>query len=158
MPDTSEQPPPRRPWSLWWFSLIIIGIGVVNLLLAADHITRAGYYRDLGVSYPPLLRAALALAWGAGLLVFGVGMIRRQRWARRWVLLLLSNYGAFGVLWLMVYARSEYGRERMLFQAVLTAALLALAAGFLRWRVRWPFESPRPGTREHNITLENVFR
>lgn len=122
----------RRPWLLWALSLIIAGIGAANLWLAWDHAARAGHYRDLGVSYPPLLRAGFALLWGGLLLVFGAGLARRRAWARRWILLVISNYGVFGVLWLIVFAAPEMGRDRIAFQAALTAALIVLFAAFFR--------------------------
>lgn len=116
--------------------------GVINLWLAWDHVVRAGDYRDLGVSYPPLLRAVFALGWGVTLLLFGAGLARRRRWARRWILLVISNYGVFGVLWMVVFAASDFGRERIGFQAVLTVVLVALLAWFLRLRrVACRFES-----------------
>ncbi len=58
---------PRRPWLVWGLSLIAFLAAVVNLRLALDEAINAGEYRALGVSYPPLLRSALALAWGIGL-------------------------------------------------------------------------------------------
>ena len=141
----SSEHTPRWPWSLWLFSLIMVLISVYNLLLAFDHVRHAAYYRDLGVSYPPLLRAAFALVWGVVFLMFGIGMARRKPCARRWLLILLSNYGLFGVLWLMVFARSDFGRGRIAFHAVLTAVLIVLAAWIMRWRrMRWPFQPPSP--------------
>jgi hypothetical protein len=132
----------RRPWSLWVLSLIILLIGIANLLLGLDHLRRAGYYRDLGVTYPPWLRAGLALTWGVILAGFGAGLARRRPWARRWLLIVTSNYGAFGVLWMGVYAESDYGRGRIAFQAVVTGLLVALLAWVLRWRrIRTAFES-----------------
>jgi hypothetical protein len=133
-----------RPWTLWAFGLIVILIGVYNLLLALDQALHAGDYRDLGVSYPPLLRAVLALGWGITFGAFGAGLLRRRQWARRWILILVSNYGAFGVLWLVVYAESDFSRDRIAFQAVLTAGLVGLVAGVTRWRrVRRAFETRR---------------
>jgi hypothetical protein len=132
----------NRPWTLWAFGLIVILIGVYNLLLALDQALNAGDYRDLGVSYPPLLRAVLALGWGVAFGVFGAGLIWRRQWARRWILVLVSNYGAFGVLWLVVYAESDFSRDRIVFQAVITAALVGLVAWVKRWRrVRRAFET-----------------
>lgn len=138
MPDRDGPP---RPWTLWALSLLIAALGVATLALALDHLRAAAPYRALGVSYPPLLRAALALGWGGGVLALAIGLARRRRWAWRWALPLLSNYGACGVLWMSVYARSSFDRGRIAFQAVLTLILLALLAWVLRWRrIRAPFE------------------
>lgn len=134
---------PRRPWTLWALSLVVILVGVANLALALDHAWHAGHYRALGVSYPPLLRAALALGWAALLLALGVGLARRQRWARRWLVLALSNYGAFGVLWTIGFARADFARQRIVFQIVLAALLVGAVAWVMRWRrVRAAFEVP----------------
>ena len=65
---------PRRPWLLWGLSLIVLLTAVYNLLLALDEAINAGEYRALGVSYPPLLRSALALVWGIGFAVVGIGL------------------------------------------------------------------------------------
>jgi hypothetical protein len=139
----AAQTPPRRPWTLWTFSLIIALVGVYNLWLALDHLRRATHLRALGVSYPPLLRAGLALGWAALLLALAAGLARRRRWARRWAWLILSNYGAFGVLWMMLYAASDFGRGRIAFQAALTVVLVGLALWVLRWRrVRAAFGAP----------------
>lgn len=133
----------KRPWTLWTLSLIILLVGAYNGWLALDHALNAAHYRDLGVSYPPLLRAGTALGWSAALLALGAGLARRRAWARRWLVIVLSNYGAFGVLWLVVYAESDFSRGRIAFQAALTALLLGLVAWIMRWRrVRAAFEPP----------------
>jgi hypothetical protein len=138
--------PPRHPWTLWTFCLIILLIGGYNMLLAFDHLSHADVYRDLGVSYPPLLRAGLALGWGAALLGIGGGLARRRRWARRWILIVLSNYSAFNVLWMIVYTESGYSRERVPFVAITLAGLVLVAAWIMRWRrVRRAFDNtPTP--------------
>lgn len=136
----------QRFWTLWTLSLIITLTGLYNLVLAWDHLRHAGYYRDLGASYPPLLRAVTALAWGVLLAAWGIGLARRRSWARRGLVVLLSNYGGFGVLWLIVYARSDFGRGRIAFQAAVTALLIVLAAWIMRWRrVRAAFAAPHSG-------------
>ncbi len=139
----TETPKARatRPWTLWIFCTILAAIAAINGALAFDHVTRADEYRALGVSYPPLLRAGFALMWAIALGALAAGLARRRAWARRWILVVLSNYGAFGVLWLMVYARSDFDRERIAFQAALTALLIALVAWMMRWRrIRRAFE------------------
>jgi hypothetical protein len=141
MSDLSERLP-RRPRSLWILCLIVALIGVINGYLALDQARHAGHYRDLGVSYPPLLRATLALVWGVALLTVAAGLFWRQPWARRWALIVLCNYGAFTVLWLVIYARSDFARERLPFQIALTVALVGLAGWVLHWRrIRAAFDT-----------------
>ena len=133
---------PRRPWFLWGLSLIVLMTGVYNLLLALDQAINAGDYRALGVSYPPLLRSALALVWGIGFAAVGIGLWRRRQWARRGLLILVSNYGAFGVLWLVVYAESDFSRDRIAFQVAVTAGVIGAVAWITRWRrVRRAFKT-----------------
>lgn len=132
---------PRRPWTLWLFSLLIAGIGLANLALAVDHVRRADHLRALGVAYPPLVRAGLAALWGAALVWTAWRLARRAPRARRLVLVVISNYGAFGVLWLLIFARSDYAQGRVAFRAALTAALIGLVWLALRWRrIRRAFE------------------
>ncbi len=151
---SSPDPPAPRPWTLWAFSAIVALIAAVNAALALDHVAHAADYRALGVSYPPLLRAGFALIWAAALGALAVGLARRRAWARRWILVILSNYGAFGVLWLVIYARSDYDRGRIAFQAALTALLLALAAWALRWRrVRRAFQTQHGEPSEPDPTI-----
>ncbi len=132
---------PSRPWTLRVFAFMIALVGAVNLLLAWDHVRYAGAYRDLGISYPPLLRAFFALAWGIVFLGFSVGLARRRRWARRWIVIGVSNYGAFSVLWLIVYAESDFGRDQIPFRLALAILATVFTALIMRWRrIRWAFE------------------
>lgn len=143
----------RRPWFLWWFSLIIIGIGLYNLSLALDHIRQAEAYRALGISYPPLLRAVMALIWGILFVALGIGLARRKSTARRWTLIVLSNYGLFNVLWLMVFAQSDFARSRIPFQAALTVLLVVLVGWMQRWRrMRRPFERTQPESTRGEVS------
>jgi len=137
----------------------VLLVGAANLALALDHALHAGRYRELGVSYPPLLRAAFALGWAALLLALGLGLARRRRWARRWIVLALSNYGMFSVLWSIGFARADFARQRIAFQVVLVVVLVGMAAWVMRWRhVRAAFEAPGavPGSEKHRPIAENL--
>lgn len=149
----------RPPWSLRILCLVVVGTGVYNLLLALDNGQNAGRYRDLGVSYPVALRVLTALGWGVILLAAGIGLWRRTPHARRWTLLALSNYGAFGVLWKVAYAQSDFSRDRLAFQAALATALVAAVAWVLnRKRVRAAFRTSisGPGSQQpvFDVSLE----
>lgn len=115
-------------------SLLLLGTGVLNLWLALDHTLRAGHYRALGVSYPPLLRAALALGWSGAFGGAGIALLRRHRRARRWILLVASNFGVFSVLWLSVFAESDAARARVPFVAVVAVVCVVLLAWVLSWQ------------------------
>lgn len=156
MSDQAD-PSPRRPWTLWALSLAVLLVGAANLALALDHALHAGRYRELGVSYPPLLRAAFALGWAALLLALGLGLALRRGWARRWIVLALSNYGAFSVLWSIGFARADFARQCIAFQVMLVVVLVGMAAWVMRWRrVRAAFEVPGavPGSEHHHSSAE----
>jgi len=155
MANTSLQRAPR-PWTLWALSALVMLIAAINAALAVDHVAHADAYRALGVSYPPLLRAALALIWAGVFGALALGLARRRRWARRWFLAALSNYAAFGVLWLMIYARADFDQGRVAFQAALSALLVALAAWVMHWRrIRRAFEPEPPRDLPHAETFEH---
>lgn len=123
----------RRPRLLWALALLLATVGVANLTLALDHVRQAGYYRALGVSYPPLLRAGWGLLWAVALLSVAAGLIGRRSWAYRWAALVVSNYAAFCVLWSIGFARADFARQRLLFQGALAAGV-ALAAWWVMRR------------------------
>ncbi|GAB4409298.1 MAG: hypothetical protein Kow00106_02800 [Anaerolineae bacterium] len=134
----------RRPRSLWLVVLLLVAIGVANLALALDHARHADHYRALGVSYPPLLRAGWGLLWAIVLLTVAAGLVGRRPWARRGVMLAVSNYMALSVLWSIGFARADFARQRLPFQAALAAGA-ALAAWWVmrRQNVRAVFVTAR---------------
>ena len=126
---------PNHPWILWGFSLINLLAGVINLRLALDQALHAGRIPRAGC----VVSATAAGRDRAGVgrctfVVFGIGLIRRRQWARRWILILVSNYAAVSVLWLVVYAESDYSRGRIVVQAMIAAGLVGLAAWIVRGR------------------------
>ena len=48
--------------------------------------------------------------------------------------MLVSNYGAFTVLWLIVYAESDFGRDQIPFRAALAVIATLCTALITRWR------------------------
>jgi hypothetical protein len=70
-------------------------------------------------------------------------------------LIILSNYGAFGVLWLLIYAQSDFSQGRIVFQAVLTTGLIALVGWIMTWRrIRRSFEPPIDDTESVEQSVE----
>lgn len=124
----------RRPRLLWLFALVLATIGVANLALALDHLRHAERYQALGVSYPPLLRAGWGALWAAVFLALAAGLIGRRSWAHRWTVLAVSNYAALSVLWLVGFARADFARHSLPFQALWAGVLAAGAWWIMRRR------------------------
>ncbi|MGQ9850824.1 MAG: hypothetical protein ACUVSU_12340 [Aggregatilineaceae bacterium] len=124
----------RRPRLLWLLALVLAAISVANLALALDHLRHAERYQALGVSYPPLLRAGWGALWAALFLALAAGLIGRRPWARRWTVLAVSNYAALNVLWLVSFARADFARHSLPFQALLAGVLATGAWWIMRRR------------------------
>lgn len=104
--------------------VVLVGLIAVNLINLIQTAGDAAYLYTLGLAYPVLLRVVVSGVWVA---VFGwllVRVIRGDRRAWRWVAPALTVYGASGVVWLLVFAQSDFGRGRIGFQAMLTVILL----------------------------------
>ncbi len=139
--DETSEKVRRCPLTLGLFVVIIGCVAVVNARLAWDHVRHADTYRALGLSYSPWLRALFATGWSAMFGAFSVGLFRRRAWARRWLVILVSNYGAFSVLWLIVYAQADFARDQIPFRAAVAVSAAALTAWFMRRNcIRQSFE------------------
>jgi hypothetical protein len=113
------------------FALIgLILINGLNLIVSAAD---AVYVSTLNLSYPPLLRIVAALGWMLAFGYLALGTMRGRPGVRRQVAPLLTLYGVWGVLWLLLFARSSYAQGRVAFQAALTVVLL-LPFWWLHWR------------------------
>jgi hypothetical protein len=118
----------RRYWHIQPASaLIALALTVliaVNGYNFAASLADAPYAYTLGLSYPPLLRIASALLWAALFAVLLIGVVRGRPGVRGRVAPALTVYGAWSVIWLIVFARSDYAHGRIAFQAAATVVLL----------------------------------
>lgn len=135
---------------------LLVGILAVLLIVngAAALQTVQSFAADLalGVAYPPALRLFGNVVWAlvfAGLIV---AMYRRPRRAIRWTAPLLSIYGALNVFSLLLFARTNFDRGRIPFQALLTVILLLpiwwLGRKRRAARVMKPTAQSRPESRQ----------
>ena len=136
----------RRPRRLIAVTLVLGAIGVVEVAQALRTAQNADLYRALGVSFPVHADAALSLSWGLAFLAVSWGVWRRRTWARRAVFILLPAFGVFSVVWLALYARSDYDVGRLPFLALVTAGGVLLILWTLTQRgVRAAFQPPNDG-------------
>ena len=76
------------------------------------------------VAYPPLARILYNSFWTLLFLWLIFRLLRRPRAAIRSAPPLLTLYGIANVIWLALFARADYDRNRIAFQIVFTGLLL----------------------------------
>ncbi len=128
---------PVRGAPRWLVAALLVLIGA-NLLDTAGTVSAASQYQAISVPFPAGLRIALALAWTLVLAVLVVGLLRGHRLAFRWTAPVLTAYALFGLLWQVMFARSDYARGQIGFQVALSLIALlpvwwiAIRRGWLR--------------------------
>jgi membrane associated rhomboid family serine protease len=118
---------------------LLAGIGaliVVNLLDAIGTLDVVPQYQALAIAFSPVLKMAVAGAWAAVLAALIIDLLRRRRWAFRWAGPMLTAYALAGLAWQLLFARSDYGRGRLGFQA-LVAAVALIPVWWIVIRRRW---------------------
>ena len=109
--------------------LLIEVLAVLALINAATALQLAQSIPDqqaLGVSYPPGVRLILAVLWTALFVGLIIRLLRRPRATIRLVPPLLTLYGLSSIIWLLLFARTDFDRGRIPFQIVATGLLLVL--------------------------------
>ena len=114
---------------------LVIGLAVVNGLTAIQTLNDLSAQTALGLSYPPLLRAGIAMLWTILFSGVTVGFFRQSALARRLFAPAITAYCLWSLLWLVVFARADYDRGRSMFQLAITLIVLTLIWG---WHVRVP--------------------
>jgi hypothetical protein len=78
-----------------------------------------GYAYTLDLALPPIVRIIGAASWSAIFTVWAVRVWRLPN-ARRSVIWVCGVYALYGLVIPLVFTASDYGRGRLLFQAVLS--------------------------------------
>src|SRR5258708_6920756 len=119
-------------------------VGVLLALCAANVLTIAGTASALtsgslpDLPFAPGVRLLLASAWIVIFALLLAGLIRRRRMAFTWTAPIITLYGISSVVWNILFARSDYSRGGIGFQALVTALALipiwwiALRRGWLK--------------------------
>lgn len=123
-----------------WLALVLALVIAANLIGLAGAVADAPLYRLVSLPFSPVVNVASAGGWTLVFAVVLVGLLARRSWAFAWVSPLLTLYGVTGLVFMAVFARADYDRERIGAQAALTVLLLApvwwtaLRRGWLRPR------------------------
>lgn len=128
-------PPPVRYRLMPWSRHIVVALTLVNGITAIQTLNDLSVQSSLGISYPPLLRAVAAALWTGMFVWLTFGMFRRSSRAIRLFAPIVTAYSLFALLWLIMFARSDFDRGRAAFQAALTLIILT---PIWWWRVRVP--------------------
>ena len=124
-----------------WSRHVVAAVAVVNGLSAVQTVGTISGQIALGVSYPPLIRGAASAIWTVVFAALTVGLFRRSVRVLRLVAPLLTIYGLWALLSLLVFARADFDRGRAVFQAVFTLAVLI---PFWWWHFRVAVRAPSP--------------
>jgi hypothetical protein len=115
-----------RPFRVpWWLLVVILALITANGIDAFATLTRLPDYQQIGVPVSPLVKGAAAAAWAVVLLGLLLGLIRHRPAAFVWAAPLLTIHAVTGLLWEIIFVRSDYGRGRLVFAALLTVIVLA---------------------------------
>ncbi len=121
----------------WLVVALLVFIGL-NVLDAAGTVSATSQYKGIAVPFPASVRIALALAWIIVLVVLTVGLLRRHPLAFRLAGPILTAYVLLALIWQTMFARSDYARGQIGFQALLSLIALlpvwwiVLRRGWLR--------------------------
>jgi len=104
---------------------ILIVLALVNLAATVQTAQSIPIQLALGVSYPPGLRLGIAFVWTMVFTALVIRLLRRPRATIRWIPPILTGYGMVSLIGLILFARSDFDRNRIGFQALATVLLLA---------------------------------
>ncbi len=138
----------HRPKFLTLTALLTGALGVVRIVRALRRLQEARFYADAGynISFPLPLDVLLSAAWGVALLVLWWGLWRLHPWAHRAALIMLPAYVGFTLIWLAIFARSDYDTGRLPCVALASVSSVSLFLFiFTRRRIRAAFSLPTNG-------------
>jgi hypothetical protein len=121
-----------------WLLAVLLALCGANVLTIAGTASAlvSGSVPDL--PFAPGVRIALAAAWIVIFALLFAGLIRRRRMAFTWTAPIITLYGVSSVVWNILFARSDYSRGGIGFQALVTTLALipiwwvALRRGWMR--------------------------
>lgn len=137
-----------KPSPLTGAQRAVAGLSLLLVFIGVGSLTRSGvalYYtitlHDLRMSVSWTYLAASSLFWGGVLTVAALSLTRQRRWS--WWLTLIAATGYQAHRWIdrLLFDASDYARQVLPRDLLLTALFLALVWGVLCWpRVREIFD------------------
>lgn len=126
----------RRPRSVTLLALVVFILGLAQGVRAATFFQQRAVLAGLGLSIPLPYAVGAAAVWCAALLAAAAGLWNLGRWAGWLTLAAVTGSQAQGWIDRWLFARSDYARLTVGFNAVLTALILALTWGVVMWQRR----------------------
>jgi hypothetical protein len=108
----------------WLLIEILTVLALVNTAAALQTAQSIPAQLALGVSFPPGARLAVNIGWTVLFVILVLRLWQHPRVTIRFVPPVLTLYGVINILWLVLFARSNFDRGRIGFQAVATVLLL----------------------------------
>lgn len=126
----------RRPRIVTILAAVVFLLGLVQCLRAVTLFQQRNFPVELELSIPLPYAILASSLWGLALLAAAAGLWRLRRWGA-W-LTLGAVTGSQAQAWFdrLVFARSDYARISMGFDAGVSAAVLLLTWGILAWQRR----------------------
>ncbi len=119
-----------------WLLAIILALIAANLIEVIGILALTSSYAALQVPFSTAVRVTIAGGWDIVLTVLLVNLLRHNRRAVAWAAPILTLYSLTGLVWFIVFARSDYDRGRIGFQIVL--AVVTLIPIWLSNRIKQP--------------------
>jgi len=133
MTNSTLVTPPRRkrPWSVTFFALAVLYLGIVNLARAWLALNGTSFERTLPLTMPLRYLGIGGLAWGCVFVVTAFGIWRVRPWARKVLLGAIVVYQLH--IWInhWVYDTSVYSRQVWPFEAGISLMWTLVVWGFM---------------------------
>lgn len=107
-----------------WLLAIILALIVANMMEVVGTLATAPDYAALSIPFPASLRVVIAGGWAIALAVLLISLLGHNQRAVAWTAPMLTLYALTGLVWLILFARSDYDRGRMGFQIALAIVTL----------------------------------
>lgn len=124
-----------KPAPLWFYP-IPIALIILNLYTLFGTLSLLSQYGELDVSIAPTIRIGLAVIWIVIFSALTMGLVKRFRFALVGIAPTLTAYGVINIISTSLFARSDYARGQIGFQALATILVLVAVWG-IALRRRW---------------------
>lgn len=101
----------QRPFRVTFIALVVLSLAALNLARVIHTLKQVELLKVLMLQGPFAAHIATGVVWTAGFGAAAYGLVRMQRWGRRWTLIAIVLYQAN--LWLMRLALERASRAAL---------------------------------------------